>query len=149
MNQIQMIDKIPGLRGLLDKCEDDVKALTGQNVRVYFKIVPTGLTVSELSSVICEVCEVHWWDIVSESKKASFVVARHLFCYFAYYHLEIKLNRIAEILKRDHTTVMYANNKVKNMIETNDELYIFPAKEIENRLNRIMRFKPISEKNEG
>lgn len=132
------IDKIPGLKALLDKCQDDVTALTGVPVTVFYRIKFHHLSTSDLMRIVCDVCEVSWAMILCDSRKSHYVIARHLYCWFAFNVQKKNLTVIGRILGKDHTTVLYARNKVDDMKAINDELYMVPFLEIERRIDEIM-----------
>lgn len=132
------VDKIPGLKQILDNCQKEVEQLTGYPVSVFYRLKFHHLTTSELIRIICDVCEVTWPQIVSDSRRIHIVIARQLFCWFALTVQQKTLSRIGEILGRDHTTVIHSRNKVLAMKETGDELWMSAYTEIENRINSLV-----------
>lgn len=146
MSTIEMIDRIPGLRAILDKCQEEVVKLTGVDVSVYFRLKFHRLTTNELANIICEVCDVKWDELVGKSRKTHYVVARHLFCYFSFFYQKQKLRRIAEVLDIDHTSVIHARDKVVTLLSVNDELYCIPAAEIKQLIDKLLITKSESGK---
>lgn len=82
--------------------------------------------------------------MLSDSRKAHYVIARQLFCYFAYKVQKKSLTIIGQMLGRDHTTVIHAREKVETMKHNGDDLYMVPYNEIERRIDELM-VKSISE----
>lgn len=134
----QDIDKIPGLRQLLNKCQDDITELTGVPVTVFYRIKFHHLSTEALIRIICQVCEVTWAQITSDVRKSHYVIARHLYCWFAVNVQKKNLAAVGKILGRDHTTIIHARNKVDIMKANNDELYMVPFTEINRRIDEMM-----------
>lgn len=132
-------EKWPGLKDILDKCIYECETLIGKKVSVKFSLKFHHLTTEQLATIICDVCEVKWEQVISESRKASIILARHLFCYFAFTVQKKTLWEIAHIIHRtDHSTIVHARDKVKKMIETNDEMYMPAFQAVEDRINEIV-----------
>lgn len=138
MNRQNEIDKIPGLKDILRRCQSDIEQLTNVPVTVFYRIKFHHLSTPDLIRIICSVCEVTWEQIRSESRKSHFVIARHLYCYFACTVQKKPLNAIGKILGKDHSTVIHARDKVTNMKQVGDDLYMVPLQEIENRIEELM-----------
>jgi chromosomal replication initiation ATPase DnaA len=139
MSQIPDIDKIPGLKDVLIKCRKEIEVLMGKEVTVFFKIKVRHLTTNDLARIICEVCEVKWEQVISESRKAPLVMARHFFIFFSLRYQKKTQDQIAVVINRDdHSTVIHARDKIQNMLDTNDELYMPYYTEIDKRINEIL-----------
>ncbi len=133
------IDRVPGLQEILDECKNKIENLTGEKVSIHYTIKFHHLATSDLARFICEICEVSWEKVASDSRKAQYIIARHLYCYFARTVQKKTLKHIAEVLGgRDHTTIIHAVDKVKTMIEINDELYIHPYNEIQKLITQTL-----------
>ena len=138
MNRHHEIDKIPGLKDLLRRCQEDIEKLTNTPVTVFYRIKFHHLSTNDLIRIICDVCEVTWQQVTSDSRKAHYVIARQLYCYIAFTVQKKQLVAIAKILGRDHTSIIHSRDKVINMKATNDELYMVPLLEIEKRIEELM-----------
>lgn len=135
---MKTVNDIPGLKEILDECQDKVTDLIGYPVFIHFSMKVQHISTQQLTAIICEVCEIPWRVVVSNSRRIGAVIARHLYCYFAYTVQKKPLVFIADLLNRDHTTIMYARDKIKNMIDSKDDLYMPLLEEIEKRINQIM-----------
>ncbi|MGQ0740183.1 MAG: helix-turn-helix domain-containing protein [Bacteroidota bacterium] len=138
MTRQHEIDRVPGLREILSKCQQDIEQLTNIPVTVFYRIKFHHLSTSDLTRIICEVCEVSWQHILSDSRKSHYVIARQIYCYLAYTIQKKSLALIGKILGRDHSTVIAARDKVITMKDVGDELYMIPLLEIERRIDEIM-----------
>lgn len=132
------IDKVPGLREILKKCQQDIEKLTNVEVTVFYRIKFHHLSTADLTRIICNVCEVTWQQVLSDSRKSHIVIARQLYCHLAITVQKKNLVAISRILNRDHTTIMHARDKVITMIEMQDELYMVPLLEIERQIEDII-----------
>lgn len=132
------IQKIPGLQPILDKCQADIQELTGKQVSVFFRIKFHYVSTRILAGIVCDVCEVKWSDVTGTSRKGLLVIARHLYCYFSYEYQKKKLKDIAQVLSRDHTTILHSINHIKNMVEVSDDLYLTYYNEIEKRITQYL-----------
>jgi chromosomal replication initiation ATPase DnaA len=131
--------EIPGIRDVLVKCRQGIESILGKEVTVFFKIKVRHLSTNDLARIICEVCEVKWEQVISESRKAPIVMARHLFIYFSLRYQKKTQDQIAVVINRDdHSTVIHARDKIQNMVDTNDELYMPYFTEIDKRINEIL-----------
>lgn len=132
------IERIPGLKDLLDKCYDDIATLTGKRVSVTFNIKFKEVTADHLRHIICRVCEVSWEDILTGPRKGSIIIARQLFCWFAMNVAGITCTETARILNKNHATILVSRDKVQNMIDTDDELYMVYFKPVNEAVNKLM-----------
>lgn len=133
------VDKYPGLQEVLDECQEKAEKIVGKKLTINFSIRFKHLPTDVLATIVCNVCEVMWTQVISDSRKANIVLARHLYCYFAAMVQKKTLYDIANILKKaDHTVVIHARDKVKKMIEVQDEIYVPAFNEIEKRINEVM-----------
>ncbi|MDO5131637.1 MAG: chromosomal replication initiator protein DnaA [Eubacteriales bacterium] len=73
--------------------------------------------------VVCEHYDVKVTNIVSRKKISSLVVPRQVVMYICREYTDATLDTVAKLLgRRDHSTVIYGVDKIKNEIETNAEL---------------------------
>ena len=73
--------------------------------------------------VVCEHYDVRSSNIVSRKKSAGLVVPRQVIMYICREYTDATLDTIAKLLgKRDHSTVMYGVDKIKNELTSNAEL---------------------------
>lgn len=137
---MNIVEKYPGIQDALIECRDKVEAITGKKVTIDFKFKFHYLSVDMLATIICNACGVTWEEVISERRKAPIIIARHLFCYFAFFTLKKTLWDIAKIIQReDHSTIVHARDKVANMISTKDDLYMPLIEEVENQINETLK----------
>ena len=81
------------------------------------------ITPDMILRVVCEHYDVRPANIVSRKKNASLVVPRQVIMYICREYTDATLETIAKLLgRRDHSTVMYGVDKIKNEMLTNGEL---------------------------
>lgn len=129
------ITDYPAIKAALDECQEKVQALIGVPVSISYKLKFHYLSTELLASIVCEVCEVSWNEIKGDRRTLAIVVGRQIYCYLAHTLQNKTLHQIATIINRDHTSVLHAKEKIKAMIENNDELYMPLYMECLNRIN--------------
>jgi chromosomal replication initiator protein len=81
------------------------------------------ITPSLIIDTVCEQYGIKKDDIVSKKRNAEIVLPRQVIMYLCREHTDASLEEIGKILgKKDHTTVMSGINKIKGMIQIDDEL---------------------------
>ncbi len=128
------IDKIPGLQEVLDECAEKVSKQVNFPVKMYFRMQFEYIPTKELLRIVMEATEVSNDNFFSPSRKIHHVMARQLFCYFAYYRQKKTTVQIANILNCDHSTVIHNRDKILKMMQSEDEFYMAPMIDIERRI---------------
>lgn len=129
---------IPGLKPILEKCQQDIEKLLDQKVTVYYSLKVHHLPSSKLVDIISEVTEVPWSVVLKGGRKGPIVIARQLYCYYAFTVQRKTLADIARVIGRDHTSVIAARDRIAEMIATNDELYMPYVNSVESQINHVM-----------
>lgn len=81
------------------------------------------ITPDMILRVVCEHYDVRAANILSRKKNASLVIPRQVIMYICREYTDATLDAIAKLLgKRDHSTVIYGVDKIKNEMITNGEL---------------------------
>ena len=93
-------------------------------------------TPEKIISAVCGYYKITKEDLIGKSKKADLVKARQICAYLLCEMLSLPLVSAGNILGgRDHTTIMYARDKIEKMAELNDKI----AKEIEDIQSIILK----------
>ena len=110
-----------GFSQLAQKIEkDDVVIAADGGYRHAQKL---GITPDMILRVVCEHYDVRASNIISRKKNASLVIPRQVIMYICREYTDATLENIAKLLgKKDHSTVMYGVDKIKNEMVTNGEL---------------------------
>ncbi len=75
-------------------------------------------------------------DLVGKSKKKEIAIPRQICCYLMYELLSLPYITIGKVMGgRDHTTILYARNKVEDMCRVNDKI----AKDVDDIKNIILK----------
>ena len=94
------------------------------------------LTPEAIISAVTSFYHVNNTDITGKSKKKEVVIPRQICCYLMCELLSLPLVSIGkELGGRDHTTVLYARDKVEEMCRTNDRI----AKDVDDIKNIILK----------
>lgn len=131
-------EKYPSIIPVIEKFRQDAEEIVGCKLTIDFQFQFHRLTPDVLATIICQVCGCTWNDLIGNCRKGRFVLARHLFSYYAVVKKKITQKRTAEILGYvDHTTVCYAVKKVHDMIEIKDELYCASMDEVDEAIKNL------------
>lgn len=94
-----------------------------------------------ITEAVCEVMGVTTEEIRCKSRKGNYPIARKLISYFARQYTNLSSPQIADLINRDHATVLYHKKYIVNMIETRDRKYLpyinSCRKLLEDRLENI------------
>ena len=94
------------------------------------------ITPEKVISAVCTYFKQKKEDLLGKSKKADLVKARQICAYLMCEMLSLPLVSVGEKLGgRDHTTIMYARDKMENLEKLNDKI----AKEIDDIKNIILK----------
>lgn len=95
--------------------------------------MPEKNQVDVLEDYILDSYDISKEQLYGTSRVANVVEARQVFCYCLRQNFKLSYPVIGEILKRDHTTVMHACEKIKNEIVFNKKMFLLVSKYIENQ----------------
>ncbi len=94
------------------------------------------ITPDKIISAVCAYFKQSREDLLGKSKKADIVKARQICAYLLCEMLSLPLDFIGKTLGgRDHTTIMYARDKMENLEKLNDKI----AKEIDDIKNIVLK----------
>ena len=94
------------------------------------------ITPDKIISAVCTYFKQGREDLLGKSKKADIVKARQICAYLLCEMLSLPLDFIGKTLGgRDHTTIMYARDKMENLQKLNDKI----AKEIDDIKNIVLK----------
>ncbi len=94
------------------------------------------ITPDKIISAVCAYFKQGREDLLGKSKKADIVKARQICAYLLCEMLSLPLDFIGKTLGgRDHTTIMYARDKMENLQKLNDKI----AKEIDDIKNIVLK----------
>ncbi len=98
------------------------------------------ITVEDIFDIVIKVTEISRENIVSKCRKREYVGARHLCLFFIRnYFPEISLKQIGEMFGNgmDHTTVIHAREKIKDLLEIGDYYFTQNVRAIEAQITSI------------
>ena len=65
---------------------------------------------------VCQFYDVRFEQLAQASRERKYVEPRHTICYYAKKYTGLSLAPIGEILNRDHTSVLYGQKAIDNLI---------------------------------
>lgn len=77
--------------------------------------------------------------MVSDRRDNDVKIPRNIFCWLARGYCGLLERQIAEILHRDRSTISHSLQTVKDMIDSNDQLYMHPLNELENSITELFK----------
>lgn len=93
-------------------------------------------TPERILSAVCSYYKFRKDDLIGKNKKAELVKARQICAYLMCDILSLPLTTIGEIMGgKDHTTIIYARNKVETLLSLNDKI----SKEVDDIKNIIYK----------
>jgi chromosomal replication initiator protein len=78
------------------------------------------ITIEQVLKVVADYYQVDITDLTGRSRNKEIVIPRQMAMYLLREETDASLPEIGEALVRDHTTVMYAREKMTKLIETDD-----------------------------
>ncbi len=93
------------------------------------------ITPEKIIAAACGYFKITKTELLGKSKKAELVNARQICAYLMCDMLSLPLQVLGKALDRDHTTVMYARDKMKKQASLNDRV----AKEIDDIRNIVLK----------
>ena len=115
LNKISVFSKLDNTPITVDFAQETLKDLISKNhIRE--------ITPSLITEVVSEHMGIPKDDILSSKRSADIALARQISMYLCRNMTDKPLEAIGEYFKKDHTTVMHAVDKIKNNIQTSDNL---------------------------
>lgn len=85
----------------------------------------TSLTPDKIIDVVCKYYNISKTDLLGKKKNKEFVEPRQMCMYLITDLLDLPLASIGKIFdKKDHTTIIYARDKISNALKTNQKLKV-------------------------
>ena len=92
------------------------------------------IPINRILDGVCDYYGLTVEDLKSESKTKEKVIARQMYFYLADEFSNANFRQIGELINRDHSTVMYAANKIR----VHKEIYRHVKKDIDEIIPRII-----------
>ena len=126
INQNQIVQPIYGmaLSDQFQKLQEQKEKAVKKNSKLV-KVDKTSIShnFKKIESMVCKHFEIRSSDLKSESRLADLVLARQLIMFLAREHTSLSTIQIGEYLGgRNHTTVLFAVNKMKTLYKKDKEI---------------------------
>lgn len=116
------------LRGGIDKYEQAIKSLENK-IKDLQKYID-GTEVEKRIRIVCEATGISRKDIFGKSRLSEIVEARHLLCYFL--NKDLTTTDTGRIMGLDHSSVVHAVKKIKDLLSINDKRIVELVNKVEN-----------------
>ncbi len=129
-------DALPAFEKVVKDAEHKLQNLTGLNLKLQVRVSGGNIKEKEINLImlLTDTYNVTWEDMVSVKRTFPTVEARQIYCYFMREKYGNKLAWIARRLNRHHTAVIYAVNRINELIQIKDYAIITKIKEIDETL---------------
>lgn len=71
-----------------------------------------------LKELVCGYYHISFEDFISHCREMELVLVRKVFAYIAYRYCKISLKKIGNYMNRDHTTIIFYQQSVRDILET-------------------------------
>lgn len=138
------IQLLPAINRIISICEHQLRELVGVPVKVRIDVATKELNAVVLQGLVCDAFGVTWYQMISKSREAPIVTARHVYWWLSIQWLGRSLVSLAKEMDRDHTTVISARNKVQELLEVGDPLITTRIESIEQKLRSRNEIKTVA-----
>lgn len=129
------IELLPAINALISEAENNLAKLIGHSCKLSLKVDDLAFSKEYLlRDLVSTYTGVSWQTIVAPGRTRSAADARHLYAYLAIKHLHKKPSTVARELNRDHTTVLYAKDKIPGLLQAKDAYFTEKVSLIERHL---------------
>jgi len=128
------IDALPGVKSILDKCQQSVSEMVGYPVTIEYKMKIHKIKFTQLIDIICDVCEITVAELQGNSKVRRIVAGKQLLCFFSREWLHMEAKDIARLLNIQVENVFHHIRYAKEYIEANDNFYMLFAEQVKTKI---------------
>lgn len=140
MNNLIKIS-IPAVKDVIHRAEEEIERITGVQValsieHVAGEIISGAGDTQRVAGLICDHFGITWKDMTSASRKGDLVLARECFVYYNHKDFEgiLTTATLARILKKDHTSIIWYKQKIRDFTATKDVMFCRAIARIDKRL---------------
>ncbi len=127
---------------IMAETESRLTAEIGSPVSVTYQIKVNRVNAQIIIQQVLAVFGITYSDMISKSKEHQFCVPRQITAWLITYYTGSSQEQIAAHINRDRSMVSKSIDRVNDMLDTCDELYIKPLREIELRIKQIIANAP-------
>jgi chromosomal replication initiation ATPase DnaA len=125
---------------ILGETNRQLREVVGKPVSVIYRIRVNDISVQHVIQTVCRVCGVTWSQVLDKNKENTVLVPRQLIAWMLVKYCGLTHERVSKELNRgDHSTVTRMLQRVNEMIETSDPLYMVPLQTAEECILKLTR----------
>jgi len=139
-----MITLHPDIKNRVEAWQRELRELTGDEKLLLFAIhqPKRAVPIEYIIKVVCEETDFPQVRLPIKSRERESVLTRHLIAFFARIYTRLSLKKIGRFIGRvDHTTVVHASERIKELIEIGDTRVVSLVFEIEKRIEEYANQK--------
>jgi chromosomal replication initiation ATPase DnaA len=129
------IELLPAITAIISNTEKQLARIIGTPVKLKMRLLNDEINETFLQTLVCEEFDVKWPDLLSPSRKAELVAARQVYWWLCRKYTGATVTKLGSDFGKDHTTVLYALQRVNDLIDTKDDTVLPKLKEIEKSIN--------------
>lgn len=126
MSQLLTVQQLPEVNRILKYAETRILKVTGYkaDIKINGLSLPTEpkTNLQELMNIVAAYYDVSWLEVISKNRQTNIITARYAFIYLAHKIFRISKSELGRMVLRDHTTIIYSIQQVKNWISINDPI---------------------------
>lgn len=127
------------VKEIMAEAEQKIASEIGRPVNLLYKIKVNHMNPQLIIQQVLAVCKVTYSELTGKSQEQRLVVPRHLVIWLTTYYCGLADSEVGQLVNRDRTTVVHAIGKINDSLDVQDQLYMMPLKEIEQRLLQITK----------
>lgn len=127
-------EKKESIRQIMEQTQKDVSDIIGTPVTIMYKIKTNSISPNLILQIVMAHFKITYSQFVSSKRNQELVVPRYIFCHLVKGYCGLTQNQIAEIICRDRTTVLIGLQKVVEMLDIADPVYVQPLQMIEEAI---------------
>lgn len=132
-------EKRENIRDIIQEAQDKIRLQLKRPVTILYTIKVNDISENHIVQATLKETQTRWSDIVSEKRNREYMVPRKIIAWLCSRYLGYGTVKIGRILEVDHSSVVRYLEDMDNMIDTDDELYIPPLKNIEASILKLVK----------
>lgn len=136
----RLLDNADLINQILERAQDEILEATGLQVKLEVQGMGVKMVIDAVAQLIAGQLGLPMKDLLSKSRLSELVDARAIVMELCYRHIgDLSLKQIADYFCYDHTSIIHGINKVDNMLQTQDPLFVPKYEKCKNILIQKMQ----------
>ena len=119
MSKQQREEQMREIKSILRECASRIKKVVGEKVIIHWDY-DREFDEPALQKAVCEATGLTWERVTQQRRNHDQIVARQLYCWFAYTFLGKTKSDLGRYFNQDHTTIINAIRNIDHYLEIKD-----------------------------